>query len=104
MTDVCLYNFYMDLTRRLCILKGIYPRDPKHKKKLSHGSGSVTTTYYHVKDINHLLHEPILNKFREYKTFTKKMRKLIGKKEWSTLQKLEQNKPIYTLDHVIKER
>lgn len=52
--------------RRLCILKGIYPHEPKHKKKVNKGS-TAPRTFYLLKDIKFLLHEPIVNKFREYK-------------------------------------
>lgn len=54
------------ITRRLCILKGIYPHEPKHKKKVNKGS-TAARTFYLLKDIKFLLHEPIVNKFREYK-------------------------------------
>lgn len=87
----------------LCILKGIYPREPKHKNKVP-GGGKAFATIYHVKDIQHLLHEPILSKLREYKTYTKKMNRLLGRGEWSSAKKFEQNKPTYLLDHIIKER
>ncbi|XP_063171344.1 pescadillo homolog isoform X2 [Candoia aspera] len=89
--------------RRLCILKGIYPHEPKHKKKVNKGS-TAARTFYLLKDIKFLLHEPIVNKFREYKVFVRKLRKAYGKSEWNTVQRLKDNKPTYKLDHIIKER
>lgn len=88
---------------RLCILKGIYPREPKNKKKANKGS-TAPSTFYYAKDIQYLMHEPILGKFREYKTFAKKMAKVMSKGQYSTAKTLAENKPIYTLDHIIKER
>ncbi|XP_048677319.1 pescadillo homolog isoform X4 [Caretta caretta] len=89
--------------RRLCILKGIYPHEPKHKKKVNKGS-TAARTFYLLKDIKFLLHEPIINKFREYKVFVRKLRKAYGKSEWNTVERLKDNKPSYKLDHIIKER
>lgn len=89
--------------RRLCILKGIYPHEPKHKKKVNKGS-TAARTFYLIKDIKFLLHEPIVNKFREYKVFVRKLRKAYGKSEWSTVERLKDNKPNYKLDHIVKER
>uniref|UniRef100_H0ZZ41 Pescadillo homolog n=1 Tax=Taeniopygia guttata TaxID=59729 RepID=H0ZZ41_TAEGU len=89
--------------RRLCILKGIYPHEPKHKKKVNKGS-TAPRTFYLLKDIKFLLHEPIVNKFREYKVFVRKLRKAYGKSEWGTVERLKDNKPTYKLDHIVKER
>jgi len=62
--------------RRICILKGIYPHEPRHPKKAGGATGSTAPkTYYYAKDINFLLHEPIVNKFREYKVVCDKMLK-----------------------------
>ncbi|XP_068617176.1 pescadillo [Brachionichthys hirsutus] len=89
--------------RRLCILKGIYPHEPKHKKKVNKGS-TAARTFYLLKDIRFLLHEPIVRKFREYKIFVRKLKRAYGKTEWSSVERLRENKPTYKLDHIIKER
>lgn len=52
--------------RRLSILKGIYPVEPKNKKKVNKGS-TANRTFYYVKDINFLANEPIIRKFRDFK-------------------------------------
>lgn len=89
--------------RRLCILKGIYPREPNNKKKVS-AKGTANTTFYYVKDVQYLMHEPVLNKFREFKIFTKRLRKAAGKKQQGMVERIKNNKPVYTLDHIVKER
>ncbi|CAJ0646401.1 9829_t:CDS:2 [Entrophospora sp. SA101] len=89
--------------RRLCILKGIYPREPKNKKKANRGS-TAPTTFYYTKDIQYLAHEPILRKLRENKIFLRKLSKALGKRQFSVANNLEKNRPVYTLDHIIKER
>lgn len=87
--------------RRLCILKGVYPVEPHHKVKK--GSTALKTWYYR-KDIQFLLHEPILQGLRDEKTHDKKVGKLVGKKEWVLATKLIDEKPTYSLVHVIRER
>ncbi|KAA8905352.1 Pescadillo N-terminus-domain-containing protein [Sphaerosporella brunnea] len=90
--------------RRLCIFKGIYPREPRNKKKANKGS-TAATTFYYTKDIQYLLHEPVLTKFREHKTFAKKLQKALGRGDYGDAKRLEQfHKPVVTLDHIVKER
>ncbi|KAH3669073.1 hypothetical protein OGAPHI_001669 [Ogataea philodendri] len=89
--------------RRLCIFKGIYPREPRNKKKANKGS-TAPVTFYYTKDIQYLMHEPILAKFREHKTFSKKLNKALGKGEVGDAKRLEEHKPKYKLDKVVKER
>lgn len=89
--------------RRLCIFKGIFPREPRNKKKANKGS-TAPVTFYYYKDIQYLLHEPVLQKFREHKAFSKKLNKALGRGEVGDAKKLEENRPKYKLDHVIKER
>lgn len=90
--------------RRLCIFKGIYPREPRNKKKVSK-SATPSTTFYYTKDIQYLLHEPLLNKFREHKALAKKIGRALGRGEVGDASRLEKTqKPKITLDHIIKER
>ncbi|OWZ59390.1 pescadillo [Cryptococcus neoformans c45] len=89
--------------RRLCILKGIYPREPLNKKRANKGSSAPASFYYH-KDIQYLLHEPLLIKFREHKAFAKKLARAIGRQEWGLAKNLEDAKPVARLDHLVRER
>ncbi|KAG9205603.1 mRNA-binding ribosome synthesis protein nop7 [Epicoccum nigrum] len=90
--------------RRLCIFKGIYPREPRNKKKVSKGS-TAATTFYYTKDIQYLLHEPLLAKFREHKAVAKKIGRALGRGEAGDAARLEKNlMPKVKLDHIIKER
>ncbi|KAG6010476.1 mRNA-binding ribosome synthesis protein nop7 [Claviceps maximensis] len=97
--------------RQLCIWKGIYPREPRSKKKVSK-SATASTTFYYAKDIQYLLHEPLLQKFRDQKVLEKKISKALGRGDVGDAKRLEGNasrpdktgKPRYTLDHVVRER
>lgn len=97
--------------RKLCIWKGIYPREPRSKKKVSK-SATSSTTFYYAKDIQYLLHEPLLQRFRDQKALEKKISKALGRGDVTDASRLERNaarpektgKPRYTLDHVIRER
>eukprot|EP00854_Cymbomonas_tetramitiformis_P014699 gene14699-17367_t len=84
--------------RRLCILKGVHPREPKKKRQ---GQGK---TYYHVKDINFLAHEPLLEQFRTIRSHKKKIVRAKGKKEYDLAERLKNITPGYRLDHLVKER
>lgn len=89
--------------RRLCIFKGIYPRVPRNKKKANKGS-TAPVVFYYAKDILSLLNESVLKKFRENKTFLKKLLKVIGRNEFEVAKKYQTRKPVLHLDHIIKER
>ncbi|CAI4218925.1 unnamed protein product, partial [Parascedosporium putredinis] len=97
--------------RKLCIWKGIYPREPRNRRK-ANKSATESTTFYYTKDIQYLLHEPILDKFREQKALEKKISRALGRGDFGDAKRLEVNaarpektgKSHYTLDHVIRER
>jgi len=85
-------------------LLGIYPREPRNKKKASKSS-TQSTTFYYSKDIQYLLHEPLLSKFRDHKALAKKIGRALGRGEVGDAARLEKTQtPRITLDHIIKER
>eukprot|EP00892_Ulva_mutabilis_P012800 jgi/Ulvmu1/9893/UM057_0050.1 len=84
--------------RRLCILKGIYPREPKKKV---HGQNK---TYYHLKDINFLAHEPLLEKFRAITAHERKVRRARVRANRDLAKALAARAPSYKLDHLVRER
>lgn len=68
-------------------------------------SSTPSTTFYYTKDIQYLLHEPLLAKFRDQKALAKKISKALGRNEVSDAVRLERNlTPRMRLDHIIKER
>ncbi|KCV69114.1 hypothetical protein H696_04530 [Fonticula alba] len=89
--------------RRLCILKGIYPREPENRNKLTKNKRDFKTFYW-VKDIQFLAHEPLINKFREYKIFARRLSRAMAKSQDAVATNLEENRPVFELDHIIKER
>ncbi|KAG9785233.1 Pescadillo-like protein [Exophiala dermatitidis] len=90
--------------RRLCIFKGIYPREPRNIKK-ANKSATHSTTFYYTKDIQYLLHEPLLQKFREQKALSKKIARSLGRNEVQDAVRLEkQAMPKVKLDHIVRER
>lgn len=89
--------------RRLCIIKGIYPREPRNRKRAQKGSTGIKTLY-HIKDIQFLMHEPIIWKLRDYKIFNKKVGRAKAMRDFETLKRYLNNHPTIKLDHIVKER
>jgi len=89
--------------RRICILKGIYPVEPKNKSKLT-GANTRRKTYFYTRDIQYLTNEPLLNQFCEFKIFMKRLTKAKGRHDLEKFQQINESKPIYKLDKIIKER
>ncbi|XP_012275062.1 pescadillo homolog [Orussus abietinus] len=89
--------------RRLCILKGIYPREPRNRKRAQQGKTGIKILY-HKKDIQFLLHEPIIWKLRDYKIFNKKLNKAKSLNDHSKIKWYLSNHVSIKLDHIVKER
>ncbi|KAH8328425.1 hypothetical protein KR067_009120, partial [Drosophila pandora] len=89
--------------RRLCILKGVYPREPKHRRRAQKGSSEIRVLY-HTKDIRFLLHEQIVWTLRDYKIFAKKSNRDRAIKDFRNLKRRLALFPEIKLDHIVKER
>ncbi|KAI8119941.1 hypothetical protein FF38_07178 [Lucilia cuprina] len=89
--------------RRLCIVKGVYPREPKHRRRAQKGSSDIKILY-HAKDIRFLLHEPIVWTLRDYKIFAKKTGRDRAIKDFRNLKRRLAQFPELKIDHIVKER
>ncbi|XP_063713403.1 pescadillo homolog [Symsagittifera roscoffensis] len=89
--------------RRLCILKGIYPVQPQNIKQANKGN-PTKTTFYLLKDVKFLQNEPLLQKFHEQRIFVKRIKKAVGRREYSQAEELDDRFPKVKLDHLVFER
>ncbi|XP_052894058.1 pescadillo homolog [Anopheles moucheti] len=89
--------------RQLCILKGVYPREPKHRARAQHGSREMKILY-HKKDITFLLHEPIVWTLRDRKIFNRRIKHAAAKQNMNLRDIRLHNYPQLKLDHIVKER
>ncbi|KYQ55688.1 Pescadillo like protein, partial [Trachymyrmex zeteki] len=89
--------------RKLCILKGIYPREPRNRKRAQKGEPGIKTLY-HKKDIQFLMHEPIIWKLRDYKIFNRKIGRAKAMKDFAKVKRYLSNHPTLKIDHIVKER
>ncbi|XP_071566981.1 pescadillo homolog [Temnothorax nylanderi] len=89
--------------RKLCILKGIYPREPRNRKRAQKGEPGIKTLY-HKKDIQFLMHEPIIWKLREYKIFNRKVGRAKAMRDFAKVKRYLSNHPTLKIDHIVKER
>ena len=84
--------------RKLCILKGVHPREPT--KKL----GKMGTVYYHDKDIKYLQEDKAMEYFRINQIYKRKLRKAIVRKDDRKVKELKESKPSLNVNHIVKER
>ncbi|OMH81556.1 Pescadillo-like protein [Zancudomyces culisetae] len=107
--------------RRLCILKGIYPVEPKNhqRKRVQNSTNSkspaTNTTYYYTKDVAYLQQDSILmQRVRDHKIFKRQLKRAVARQEWDKAKRLKELKRKEggsgdgegsgMLDHVILER
>lgn len=82
--------------RRLCILKGVYPREPPKKLK------KHNRTYYHLKDVNFLALDPLISKIRAQKVYVRKYNHAKAKGNVGQIKYLAKHKPKVTLNHLVR--
>ena len=84
--------------RRMCILKGVYPRQPARMLK------GADKTYFHIKDINFLARDPIKDSIYAKEAVDKKARKLVNRGEKARARKMEKSVAAMDLSHIVRER
>jgi len=88
---------------RLCIHKGIYPIEPKHRIRVQGGSSKWRPLYL-KKDVKFMLHDPNIFKYREEDRLHKKIKKAKHMHNVTKETIHKRNKPVVTLQHNVLER
>ena len=84
--------------RQMCILKGVYPRQPARMLK------GADKTYFHVKDLNFLARDPIKDSIYEKEAAGKKARKLAARNDKARARRVEKSASQMDLTHIVRER
>uniref|UniRef100_A0A1I8FEU3 BRCT domain-containing protein n=1 Tax=Macrostomum lignano TaxID=282301 RepID=A0A1I8FEU3_9PLAT len=78
---------------------GVYPQEARHasrqQRRVNKGS-STPKVYYHLKDIQFLGHERVMQKLRDIKAHLKKAKRAKERGEMHTVDRLQRNFPAYT--------
>ncbi|KAG5142854.1 hypothetical protein JHK82_018549 [Glycine max] len=85
------------VSRKLRILKGVIPREPKKKFKGTH------QTYYHVKNVTFLCHEPLVEIRRAIRVHERKIKKAKAKKNLERANRLCEKTPKPKIDRIIRQ-
>lgn len=95
--------------QRLCILKGVYPRDVTRggtltSKGINRKKLKKDKVYYHINDVRYLASGDLLAKFRDITAHFKRHRKLVKRDELFDAKLMDKKKPKYSLVSIVKER
>ncbi|GFE54666.1 pescadillo N-terminus family protein [Babesia ovis] len=95
--------------QRLCILKGVYPRDVARgntltSKGINRKKLKKDKIYYHINDVRYLAAGDLLAKFRDISAHLKRYRKLVARGELLDAKLADKRRPKYSLTGIVKER
>ncbi|AFZ81089.1 pescadillo N-terminus domain-containing protein [Theileria equi strain WA] len=95
--------------QRLCILKGVYPRDVARggtltSKGINRRKLKKDKIYYHINDIRNLASGDLLSKFRDISSHLKRFKRLVARDELYDAKLKLKNKPKYSLTAIVKQR
>ncbi|KAF2364312.1 Pescadillo [Trinorchestia longiramus] len=88
---------------RVCIVKGIFPIEPKNRIKAQKGDSKYRPLYL-KKDIRFLMHDPLITTIRQEEALRKKLAKARHLRDVYKEQLIKRNKPVYRLDQNVLER
>ncbi|KAA0194974.1 hypothetical protein HAZT_HAZT001717 [Hyalella azteca] len=88
---------------RVCIIKGIFPIEPKNRIKAQKGDSKYRPLYL-KKDIKFLMHDPLIWTIRQEEALRKKLAKARHLRDGYKEQLVKRNKPIYRLEQNVLER